>query len=118
MGPVDVEKMLTVDVIKEIKLRINDILGDEILKEFPGIMQDMVVTNDLISHKQASRLLFVLYLLCYLNGSYNRKGIHLWLKRRRSKLSGLSPAHFMIGDWDPADPARLKVLELARSLAQ
>lgn len=110
--------MLTAEVIKEIKLRIVDDLGYKYIRKLPGIMREMIKSYYQVSYEEACRLLFILYILDYLLGSYDKRGIYQWFKRKRTELGGLSPEDLLIGDWNPNDPKIQKILELARSLAQ
>ena len=109
------------EVIEEIKQRIERILGSCYINhnsDLPCIKENMLKNNHQMSYREASRLLFVLYLLDYLRGSYDSKGIYDWFNRRRSQLDGLSPAELLDGNWNPNGPIAQEILELARSLAQ
>lgn len=64
-----------------------------------------------------ARLHFIAMVVAYLAGSYNEYGIRRWFQRRRSVLSGYTPASFLKGRWDPDDPRPRQIMDLARSLS-
>lgn len=109
--------MLTAGIIKEIKLSISGLFGHHVSR-LPSLLDDMMTDNRQISYKQALRLLFVLYVIDYLYGAYDAKGIYRWFMRKRIQLGSRSPAQILTGDWNPNGKAEQKVMELARSLSQ
>jgi hypothetical protein len=65
----------------------------------------------------AARLHYLALVVGDLAGAYNEVGVRRWFDRKRSALSGRSPAALLSGNWSPDDKGPQQVRSLARSLA-
>jgi len=64
----------------------------------------------------AARLHFLALVVGDLAGSYNDIGVRRWFMRRRTQLSGQTPADLLQGSWDPEEEGPQQVRRLAAAL--